>query len=131
MRAIASRPGRAAEARLLVAHSLVAQSRGREIEVPQMVVEALRSTEASSLSLETAVALVEAAGVAFEKGAGATTGFESVDLFARAVSEAAPAGEVREAVRATAAAVAARTEAAKERAQREAAAEKASSSSSR
>lgn len=95
LRAVASRPEKAAEARLLLARSLVAQSRGREIEVPKMVVEALSMTEADSLTIENAVALVEAAGVAFEKGAGATTGFQSVELFARAVSEAAPPGEVR------------------------------------
>ena len=131
LRAVAARPARAAEARLLLARSLVAQSRGREIEVPRMVVEALSVTEAGSLSREDAVALVEAAGVAFEKGAGATTGFASVGLFVRAVSEAAPAaGGVREAVEAAAAAVSARTEVAKERAQREAAVERRASSAS-
>lgn len=126
LRAVTARPARAAEARLLVARSLVAQSRGREIEVPSLVVEALRATEAGFLSKDDAVALVEAAGVAFERGAGATTGFSSVELFVEAVSEAAAAaahaGAVREAVQAAAAAVAARTEAAKERARREEAA---------
>ena len=132
LRAVASRPSRAAEARLLLAQSLVAQARGREIEVPKMVVEALRVTEAGSLSAEVAAGLVEAAGVAFENGAGATTGFASVELFVRAVSEAAAASPcaaagVRDAVEAAAAAVAARTEVAKERAQREEAVERASS----
>lgn len=126
LRAIAARPERAAEARLLLALSLVAQSRGREIEVPSLVVEALRATEAGALTRDDAVALVEAAGVAFERGAGATTGFASVELFVKAVSEAAAAaahaGAVREAVEAAAAAVAARTEVAKERAQAEEAA---------
>ena len=79
--------------------------------------------------MEIATGLVEAAGVAFEKGAGATTGFASVELFVRAVSEAAAAadGGLREAVEAAAAAVAARTEVAKERARREEAVERASS----
>ena len=126
LRAVASRPSRAAEARLLLARSLVEQARGREIEVPRMVVEALRATEVEVLDAETAVALVEAAGVAFEKGAGATTGYSSVELFVRAVCEAAN-GNIREAVEAAAAAVAAKTAVAKERAQREeAAVEKAS-----
>ena len=130
LRAVASRPARAAEARLLLAQSLVAQARGREIEVPRMVVVALSMTDVDSLSVEIATGLVEAAGVAFEKGAGATTGFASVELFVRAVSEAAPAaddGGLREAVEAAAAAVAARTEVAKERARREEAVERASS----
>ena len=126
LRAVAARPGRAAEASLLLARSLVAQGRGREIEVPRMVVEALKATDADCLSAEIAVALIDAAGVAFEKGAGATTGFASVELFVKAVSEAVPpaagGGRVREAVEAAAAAVAARTEVAKERARREEAA---------
>ena len=126
LRAVASRPTKAAEARLLLARSLVAQARGREIEVPRMVVEALRETDADHLSVEIAVELVETAGLAFEKGAGATTGFASAELFAKAVSEAAPvSGRVREAVEAAAAAVAARTGVAKERAHREAAVERA------
>ena len=91
-----------------------------------MVVEALKATDADCLSAEIAVALIDAAGVAFEKGAGATTGFASVELFVKAVSEAVPpaagGGRVREAVEAAAAAVAARTEVAKERARREEAA---------
>lgn len=124
LRAVASRPSRAAEARLLLARSLVLQARGREIEVPRMVVEALRATEVGFLDVETAVALVEAAGVAFEKGAGVTTGFSSVELFVRAVCEAAApessSGKgIREAVAAAAAAVAARMAVAKERARRE------------
>lgn len=91
-----------------------------------MVVEALRETDADHLSVEIAVELVETAGLAFEKGAGATTGFASAELFAKAVSEAAPvSGRVREAVEAAAAAVAARTGVAKERAHREAAVERA------